>query len=554
VNALRGRLVLAACVVLVLLGLTYRLDGYALLDPDEGRNAEVAREMAASSDYLVPHLNSLPYVDKPVLYFAAGALSMEIFGPTAIAARLPSLFFTLGTLALAWWFGRRLFGPQAGIVAALATAASPLTIAFARTVIMDSALTFFTVGALVAFYEAVERRRSEANEGGWWPAIAWGAIALGVLTKGPIALALPLMVAVPYALWRRAGRVLIDPVGPLLFLAIVLPWVRVMSQRIPDYLHYVLMTETFQRLTTPALQRTGPWWYFIPILICGALPWSVVALASLRRPAGDGPPDRRMVFLGLWVLVPLVFFSLSQSKRPQYVLPLVPAVALVAAGRWSERAAKAGAVTLAVAGGAMALLATRFGQLIKGVTPEISAAIPATAWLLAAIALIAAAAVYWFRERREIAWLALCVPSAIPLVSGGLMTEVARARSTETLARAMVPVMVDATEVVGVHAFPPSLPFYIRHTTTVATDNAEELTSNYLVRTARLWTDAPGTPIRGGDWWRDAVIECDRPRIFVVQSSDADKWQFLAEHLPLLAQTPKYTAFGPCGQANLAAR
>jgi hypothetical protein len=152
-----------------------------------------------------------------------------------------------------------------------------------------------------------------------------------------------------------------------------------------------------------------------------------------------------------------------------------------------------------------------------------------------------------------VALLALCVPTAaIPFVGGKLMEEVASARSSETLARAMIPVMLDATEVVGVHALPPSLPFYIRRTVTVATDSARELTSNYLVRTFGTWMDAPGSPLRAGNWWQEAVIQCDRPRIFVVRVGDIEPWQFLAGHLPLLAETPRYAVFGPCGQANLA--
>src|SRR6185436_6260765 len=120
--------------------------------------------------------------------------------------------------------------------------------------------------------------------------------------------------------------------GFLLFLAIVLPWVRFMSIRVPDYLSYVVVTETFLRFATPALQRTGPWWYFVPILVLGALPWSIMTMGRI-----GGWSDRRLVLLLFWILVPLAFFSLSHSKRPQYVLPLIPAIGLLVAGTWSAR-------------------------------------------------------------------------------------------------------------------------------------------------------------------------------------------------------------------------
>ena len=229
---------LAVALVLCLFGLSYNFTGYALLEPDEGRNAEVAREMAASNNYVLPHLNGLPYLDKPILYFATGALAMEALGPTVLAARLPSLLFTLATLALVGWFGRRLFGALGGWIAVVATASTPFTLAYSRTVIFDSTLTFFVVLALVAFFLAVEAAETAVTDGAArtdasarpgtpavpaWTTLAWAAIALGVLTKGPIALAVPLMVAIPFMIWRRRWRAVLDPLSVLVFAALVAP-------------------------------------------------------------------------------------------------------------------------------------------------------------------------------------------------------------------------------------------------------------------------------------------------------------------------------------------
>ena len=130
----------------MLIGLAFGLAGYPLLDPDEGRNAEVAREMAAGNDYILPHLNQLPYLDKPIVFFGVTALSMEFFGPSVFAARLAPLFFTLLTLSLIWSFGNRLYGSVGGWIAAIATGTMPLTLAFARTVIFDSALDVLCYG------------------------------------------------------------------------------------------------------------------------------------------------------------------------------------------------------------------------------------------------------------------------------------------------------------------------------------------------------------------------------------------------------------------------
>ncbi|MBI4500810.1 MAG: glycosyltransferase family 39 protein, partial [Gemmatimonadetes bacterium] len=573
-----GRLRFAACAVVVLAGLVFRFDGYPLLDPDEGRNAEVAREMAASDDYLLPRLDGLPYPDKPLLFFAAGALAMELAGPTAFAARLPSLLFTAGTLILVWWLGRRWFGEPAGWIAAIATAASPLTLAFARTVIFDSTLTFFVVLAVSAFHEAAEsagRRvggsratgtndpptRPTARGGGaeWWPALAWASIALGVLTKGPIALGLPLMIAIPYLVWRKAWKALVDPVGLLLFLAIVLPWVRYMSERVPGYLRYVLLTETFQRLTTPALQRIGPWWYFTPILLLGALPWSVVALGNIRRVGGSadrqvgGSAGRRIVLLLLWIIAPLVFFSLSQSKRPQYVLPLVPAIGLLVGSMWTERGAKTGGVALAVIGAAILLVHGSLPPYIHSMTPQVASAVGSTAIPLGLICATSGAVAFGWSARADIALLALSFPTAaIPVVSGRLMNEIGRDRSAAELARAIQPALSQETEVVGVRAYPLSLPFYLNRTITLSTDSAGELTSNYVVRHVGILRSATGSPLRPADWWREAAIECERPRVFVIRSSDNEARTFLAERLALLGETGKYAAYGPCGMGGLA--
>ena len=355
-----------ATLAIVLVGLSFRINGYPLLEPDEGRNAEIAREMAVSNDYLIPRLNGLPYADKPVLYFAVGAISMEILGASELAARLPSLLFTLATLTLVWWFGTKTLGAIGGVVAAAATGAAPLTLAFARTVIFDSALTFFVALSIFGFYLAAEIPRSEVEStkrgrAAWMTVLGWVGLALAVLTKGPIGLALPLMVMLPYLGWRKRVDALWDPVAVLIFVAIVLPWIFVMSREVPDFLEYALVTETFKRLTTDELHRTGPIWYFVPIIVAGSLPWSVVALSGWKqgRPwrGASGSWDPRVVLLLLWIVVPLVFFSLAQSKRPHYVLPLIPPIGLLVGLLWRDGQGRGRGRPHGARGGGVALVA-----------------------------------------------------------------------------------------------------------------------------------------------------------------------------------------------------
>lgn len=531
--------------------------------------------MARTDDYVVPRLNGLPYLDKPVLFFAATAASIEALGPTEAAARLPSLLFTLATVALVGWFAARLYGAEAGVVAASAAASTPFALAYARTVIFDAAVTFFVVLALVGFFFAIEGRavgRARGTELGapgappppaprpapranpWvWTSLAWAAMAFGVLTKGPVALAIPLLVALPYAAWRRAWRAVADATSVLLFVALVGPWLYAMSREVPGFLRYAVVTETALRLTTDELQRVEPFWYFLAIFPVAALPWTVVAAAAWR-----GRPDARSVFFMLWIAVPLLFFTLSQSKRPQYVLPLVPAVALLVAGRWSGAArgapgARTGAAALLGVGVAL-LAGHRLIADLVDAGAAIAAKIPATAAGLGA-ACVAGAVLAWLgaTRRRELALLGLVLPvAAIPFVSRGLMDEIGRERSAAELAAVVERVLEPDAEVVGVDAFPLSLPFYLRRTLVLATDDGAALTSNYLVRHLDRWRRAPGSPLRPKAWWVDALVTCGRPRVFVVRSEDAAARRALDGIVPLLVDTGRYAAYGPCGAGGFA--
>jgi 4-amino-4-deoxy-L-arabinose transferase-like glycosyltransferase len=314
--------VLVTWLLVLVVAVGFGIGGYGLIEPDEGRNAEVGREMAETNNYVLPHLNGLPYLDKPVLFFAAVAVSIELFGANEFAARLAPLLFGLVTSALAGFFALRFWGRSAAVVTVTAAATAPLALGLSRVVIMDTALSLFVVLALVSFFFAVECRSGGEIDPPmrwrWyvWTCIAWASMGLGVLTKGPVAFAVPLLVATGYAMWRRAAFAVWHPLGPIVMFAVALPWVWAVSREIPNFLHYVVVTETWARMTTDELRRTEPVWFFLPVLVVGAFPWSIVALSDLfskRIPAE--PSERRIrVYLWLWIVVPLVFFSLSRGK------------------------------------------------------------------------------------------------------------------------------------------------------------------------------------------------------------------------------------------------
>jgi 4-amino-4-deoxy-L-arabinose transferase-like glycosyltransferase len=486
---------------------------------------------------------------------------MEVLGPTVLAARLPSLLFTLATLALVGWFGARLFGRNGGWVAAIVTASTPFALAYSRTVIFDSTLTFFVVLALMSFYMAVETATTDetaATAGLGWTTLAWAAMALGVLTKGPIAIAVPLMVAIPFMIWRRRWRAVLDPLSVLVFAALVAPWVFAVLRQVPDFLHYVLVTETAQRLTTDELRRTGPVWYFLAILPAAALPWSVVALGSwriLRWRDRYGNMDGRIVYLLLWIVVPLIFFSLSQSKRPQYVLPLVPAIALMVAAAWHSRPKRLPGLRLAsgvvIAIGVFLLAGSRLIPNPVPASTNVAPAIPGTALMLGLACIAAGVLALVSRGRNHLALLALAIPVAsIPLASQRLMAEIGRDRSAAEIARAIESATGLDARVIGVGTLPLSLPFYLKRTVLLSTADGSELTSNYIIRHYDSY--AGQVTLRSADYWRNALIECTTPTVFVVGVDNDPAREQLRSSTDLLIETRKYAAYGPCGVNNLA--
>jgi 4-amino-4-deoxy-L-arabinose transferase-like glycosyltransferase len=512
---------LVAWALVVVIGLGWGLGNTALVDQDEGRNAEVAREMAETNDYVLPHLNGLPYIDKPVLFFAAAAAVIEILGPTELAARLVPFLCAMATALLVGWCGARWYGRRAGWVAGIAAAVAPLPLAFSRIVILDSLLALLVTSALLAFHTAIEARVAR-RPGRMWTLIAWAAIGFGVLTKGPVALAVPLLVAAPYALWRRASWAVWNPLGPLLMAAIIAPWVWFMEDRLPGYLRYVAITETWQRVSSDELQRTQPWWYFLVIAGVGFFPWWPLALGRRRL---DGGTDPRRVYSFLWLLVPLVFFSLSRSKLPQYILPLMPAVALLLASRWArDSSLPRRTAMISVAGWGIfgiALAATGAGVLggIHG-SPALLEVLPRSAFLMAGICLAsvigALAALGTGRGSWLIAMLSLPLV-AIPVVLYPVIAVITEQRSERALAALIRTELPAETEVLGLRGWRPSISFYLQRPIPIFSPDGNELRSNYILRTYDRWVTADG-PLRPAASLTPWAIRCDQPTVFLVHA------------------------------------
>jgi 4-amino-4-deoxy-L-arabinose transferase-like glycosyltransferase len=368
-----------------------------------------------------------------------------------------------------------------------------------------------------------------------WSALAWLSIGLGVITKGPVAIALPLLVAIPYAIWRKRFRALWSWGGLALFVIAIAPWVWAISRAIPDFLHYVVVTETAQRLATKALKRTGPPWYFIPYIIGGALPWSIVLLASRRS---IDRRDRSTIYMLLWVAIPFVFFSISQSKRPQYILPLMAPVALLVAHIWREArvGARIAAVVLLVFGSALVIAPTFLHMRAEyGDAARLSA-------IGIGIAFMVGGALA-FVTRRDVALIALTIPVvAIPLAANPMMRAIGARRSEAALMAQIRPMITPRTEVIGIEAFTGSMTFYLQRPIVVVTPDAEEFTSNYLIRHYAVF--AGGASIKPMTWLDTALGDTGTPRVFIVRVNDAaHRAQLAGRGLRIVATDARYVAY-----------
>ena len=318
---------LTAAVAFVLL---YKLGSVALFEPDEGRNAEKAREILLLNDWITPHENFYPVLDKPIFFYWLIALFYQLFGVSEWTARLPSLLSALGCVFLIYRFSRVYWGRWVALWSALILVTSVEFFILARTVIFDVPLTFCETVALLAFYEAEQsenRRRRAAL-----CVAMYLALGAGTLIKGLVALVVPGIVFFLFILLRRRWQILrriyLIP-GAGVFLAVVLPWYLQAEARNPGYLNYYLWAEHFGRYTTASFDRSEPWYYFIGVALVGFFPWTLVLpwiIKNLWRRSWDD----KTVYLVLWVSVPLLFFSASHSKLPHYILPIFPALSILA--------------------------------------------------------------------------------------------------------------------------------------------------------------------------------------------------------------------------------
>jgi 4-amino-4-deoxy-L-arabinose transferase-like glycosyltransferase len=310
-----------------------RLGSPSLWDIDEGNNAEAARDMAESGDWVVPHFNNQVRYDKPVLLYWLQAAAYAACGVNEFAARLPSALAALLAVLLTYELGRSMFGKGAGLLAGLALGSSISFAASAHFANPDALLDLFTVLSLGCWWADYRGR------GGVWYVAAGAASGLGMLAKGPVGLVLPMAILTLFTLWRRDWRRLLDrrlPWAVVAFLLAAAPWyVWVGVETKGQWLYEFWTKHNFQRATQVLENHRGPLFYYALVLLGGFAPWSVflgptlwLTWRNVRQTAED-PRRPAFQFLACWMIVPLVFFSAASTKLPNYILPVFPAVAIL---------------------------------------------------------------------------------------------------------------------------------------------------------------------------------------------------------------------------------
>lgn len=311
-----------------------------LVEPDEARYGEIAREMIESGDWLTPRLNYVKYFEKPPLYYWATGLSLAVFGVNEYAVRLPAALSALLGLGFLGWLGGKLFGRRAGALVLAVTASSLGYLALGQLAIIDMTLTVLLTAGMGFFLLAVRG----PGEGRGWALCGWTALGLAVLAKGLIGIMLPAGGLAAYVLlrrdWRAVRRVVSLP-GIGLFLLVAAPWFAAVSAVNPEFPRYFFIHEHLERflgMDDKKAFHAEPFWYFFPVLAGFLLPWTVFLPRILRNIPGRVPEEKRdLLFLMCWGGVIFIFFSLSSSKLPSYILPCLPPLGLLM-GRELDRA------------------------------------------------------------------------------------------------------------------------------------------------------------------------------------------------------------------------
>ncbi len=467
------------------------LNHNALVRPDEGRYAEIPREMLVSGDWITPRLNGLKYFEKPALQYWMTASAYALFGQHEWTARLWSALTGFLGILMVYFTGSRLYGIRAGLISALVLSSSFLYFAIGHINILDMGVTFFMNLSLSALLLAQISTTRTAQRN--WMLLCWLAMGLSMLSKGLIGIAIPGAVLIFYSILARDLQIwkrLHIGAGLLVFTVVTLPWFALVSRANPEFLWFFFVHEHFLRYLTPVSGRVHPWFSFFPIVMLGILPWLLPMLHALRRgwdkettlnfSASHSENFSANRLLLVWTGFIFVFFSVSHSKLVPYILPIFPAMALLMGERLDQISGKilswqlAAALPFALALFALAPLATRSASnevpyaLFAHFVPWIQAG--ALLWVAGTVIAVVLA-------RQERILSAITVMALFSLLMGQAVylgyNVMSPASSGKLIAQQIKPWLKPGVPFYSVSMYEQTLPPYLQRTMTMVADQDE---------------------------------------------------------------------------------
>jgi hypothetical protein len=321
---------IAVLLVLSFVFFFHGLNGYSLKEPDEGRYAEIPREMVELHDYVVPHLNYTRYFEKPPLFYWAAALSYKAFGVSEWSFRFPNALAAFLCVMALYFSARRWFNRETAFISSVILMSSLGFFAMARIVTLDMFLSLWLFLSLICFYGYYREKKS------LFIYMFYAAMGLATLTKGPVGVALSGATILIFLFWEKKLLFLkemrwVRGIG--IYLLVTLPWILAISLKEKEFLYFFFMDQHILRFFTSKHKRTGSIFYFLPVLFGGMLPWSLF----IPRCFATLWTKRELRLFFVWIVVVFGFFTISKSKLPPYILPIFPPLALVLGHLFHEK-------------------------------------------------------------------------------------------------------------------------------------------------------------------------------------------------------------------------
>lgn len=452
----------------------YMLGGRTLVPTDEGRYAEMAREMVATGDWITQRLNGIKYFEKPPLQNWMNALTFSLFGLGEWQARLWTGLCGLIGIAISSYTAFKIYGRRIAISTAVILGSSFYWAAMGHVNSLDMGLSGMMTLALCGLLLA-QRDGANAKEQRNGMLLCWAGMALATMSKGLIGFVLPGAVLVLYTIWTRDFGLWLRlhmGKGLLLFFAITAPWFILVWQANPEHPHFFFIHEHFQRFTSTIHKRGGAWYYFFPLLLIGILPWLGLLLqslfASLRKEQSQFQAKKMLL---TWAVFIFFFFSISGSKLPSYILPIFPALAILIACQLeniSTLSLRINALIMTLIGAASIFMTPKIAGMAKHVyeAPFYAAMIP-WAYAAAGLTLIGGLFALIYAQRNK-DWSVLSLAITVYLAGQALFmghdTWGKYNAGVYHLAAIQAELKAD-TPIFSVGRYEQALPFYLQRTT-----------------------------------------------------------------------------------------